>query len=136
MKVKYKDSIEYKALQRLKKIRSNVVLRKDFDGLGSYRQISRVLSRFVKNERLVKLGVAVYAKLIHSKITQASYLKEGMIATMRAVLNKFNICWEASKQERDYNAGQSTQIPVNPTTTLKDRFRRKLSYRDMEFKYE
>jgi len=39
MKVKYVDSIEYRVLNRLKTIRGNVVLRTDFDELGSYRQL-------------------------------------------------------------------------------------------------
>ena len=52
--------------------------------------------------------------------------------TMRAALNRLNIRWEPSKEERDYQSGKSTQIPANPTTKLKDRFRRQLRYRDME----
>jgi hypothetical protein len=51
---------------------------------------------------------------------------------MRAALNRLNIRWEPSEEELDYQAGRSTQIPVNPTTKLKDRFRRQLRYRDME----
>lgn len=47
MKVKYQDSIECKARNRLKAIRGSVVLRQDFNDLGSYRQISRVLKELV-----------------------------------------------------------------------------------------
>ena len=120
---------------RLKKIRSSVALRRDFEGLGSYRQVSRALDKLIQHGKLVRIGEGVYAKLIRSKITQADYLREGIIPTMRAALTRLNINWLPSNEEIDYNSGRSTQIPINPTTKVKNRFRRKLSYRNMEFKY-
>ncbi|OAI50053.1 hypothetical protein AYO45_00295 [Gammaproteobacteria bacterium SCGC AG-212-F23] len=62
MRVKYLESIEYQAIGRLKAIQGNVVLRKDFNDLGSYRQISRVLKGLIAEKKLVKIGAGIYAK--------------------------------------------------------------------------
>ena len=60
MRVTYQDSIEYKALKRLKRIRGTVVLRQDFEDLGSYRQLSRVFKVLIDENKLVKIGAGVY----------------------------------------------------------------------------
>lgn len=44
--------------------------------------------------------------------------------------------WEPSDAEVDYNQGRSTQIPVNPNTKINKRFRRKISYKNMELDIE
>lgn len=132
MKVTFKKSITFKVLKQIEALRGDVVLRSDVAAFADPRQISRALNRLVQSGRLVKLGYGVYAKLARSEIAQTTYLKEGVLPTMRAVLNRLNIRWEPSPEELDYQTGRSTQIPVNPTTKLKDRFRRQLRYHDME----
>lgn len=132
MKVIFKKSIIFKVLKRIEALPGDVVLRSDIAKLADPRQISRALNRLVQSGCLVKLGYGVYAKLARSEIAQTTYLKEGVLPTMRAALNRLNIRWEPSPEERAYQAGKSTQIPVNPATKLKDRFRRQLRYRDME----
>jgi hypothetical protein len=132
MKVSYKKSITFRILKRIERLSGDVVLRSDVANLAAPRQISRALNRLVQSGHLAKLGYGVYAKLARSEIAKATYLKEGVLPTMRAALNRLNIRWEPSEEELDYQAGRSTQIPVNPTTKLKDRFRRQLRYRDME----
>jgi hypothetical protein len=132
MKVQFNKSITYKVLKRIERLSGDIVLRSDVVDIADPRQISRALARLVNEGHLVKLGYGVYAKLGRSEIAQATYLKAGVLPTMRAVLNRLNIRWEPSQEEQDYQAGRSTQIPVNPITKLKDRFRRQLRYRDME----
>ncbi len=132
MKVVFKKSITFKLLKRIERLSGDIVLRSDVADLGDPRQISRALNRLVQSDKLVKLGYGVYAKLARSEIARVTYLKEGVLPTMRAALTRLNIRWELSPEEQDYQTGRSTQIPVNPTTKLKDRFRRQLRYRDME----
>ena len=136
MKVTFKESITFKILSYLESLSGDVVLRADIANLADPREISRALERLVERGYLEKLGYGVYAKLARSQITQTTYLKEGVLPTMRAALTKLNIRWETSPEERAYQMGRSTQIPVNPTTKLKDRFRRQLRYRNMELRYE
>jgi len=132
MKVAFKKSITFKVLKRIEKLSGEVILRSDVATIAEPRQISRALNRLVQDGRLAKLGYGVYAKLARSEIARTTYLKEGVLPTMREALNRLSIRWEPSSEEQDYQTGRSTQIPVNPTTKLKDRFRRQLRYRDME----
>ncbi len=134
MRVTYKNSITFKVLKRIERLSGAVVLRSDLEDIADPRQISRSLNRLVKTGRLTKLGYGVYAKLEISQMTKTTFLKDGVLSTMRAALTKLNVRWEPSLEEQAYQEGRSTQIPVNPTTKLKDRFRRQLRYRDMELK--
>jgi len=134
MRVTFKKSITFKVLKRIKRLSGGVILRSDIADIADSRQISRSLNRLVQSGLLAKLGYSVYAKLDTSQIAQTTYLKDGVLPTMRAVLNKLNIRWEPSLEEQAYQEGRSTQIPVNPTTKIKDRFRRQLRYRNMELK--
>ena len=132
MKVVFKKSITFSVLKRIERLSGDIVLRSDITDLADARQVSRALNRLVKTGKLVKLGYGVYAKLARSEIAGVTYLNEGVLPTMRAALTRLNVRWETSPAEQDYQAGRSTQIPVNPTTKLKDRFRRQLRYRNME----
>jgi len=132
MRVEFKKSITFKVLRRIGKLPTDIVLRSDLADIASPRQISRALNRLVDSGQIVKLGYGVYAKLIRSEIAKTTYLKQGVLPTLRTALNRLNIRWEPSPEELDYQEGRSTQIPVNPKTILKDRFRRELRYRNME----
>lgn len=134
MKVTFSQSITFKVLERIEALPSNVVLRSDIADLASPRQVSRAIIRLMKDNRIVKLGYGVYGKLAISQLAQTSYLKGGALPTLREALTRLNIQWEASPEEQAYQSGQSTQVPANPVTKLKNRFRRKLQYRTMELK--
>lgn len=135
MKVAYINSITYKVLKRANASRGNVILRADVADIANPRQISRAFNQLVNKGYLVKLGYGVYAKLVRSELAKgASYLKGGFLPVMREALTKLDVKWELSQEEQAYQAGQSTQVPVNPTTKLKSRFRRQLSYKNMELK--
>lgn len=128
MKVTYLNSIEYKALKRLKSIRSTVVLRKDFDGLGSYRQISRILKNFILQRKLVKIGSGLYAKAYISEYTNTPLIKDGTRPTLRQALKRLGIAYESGSAEKEYNEGKTTQVPVKNIVRLKSRCRRRIGY--------
>lgn len=134
MKLVYEKSITFKVLNRIKNLSGDVILRSDVASIARPREISRALNRLVSNGALVKLGYGVYAKLAQSETAKTTYLKNGVLPTMRAALTKLNIRWEPSIEEQDYQMGRSMQVPVNPATRLKDRCRRQLRYRDMDLK--
>ena len=133
MRVEFEKSITFKVLKRINKLKTDVILRSDVADIASPRQISRALKRLVDSAQITKLGYGVYAKLARSEIAKTTYLKQGVLPTLRAALNRLNIRWEPSPEEVAYQEGRSTQIPANPKTILKDRFRRELRYRNMEF---
>jgi len=111
-----------------------VILRTDVAHLAEPRQVSRALKRLVQSGKLAKLGYGVYAKLAYSEQIKTTYLKDGVLPTLRAALTRLNVRWEPSPEETAYQTRASTQIPVNPATKIKDRFRRQLSYQNIELK--
>jgi Family of unknown function (DUF6088) len=136
MKVKYQNSIEYKALRRLSATRGSVILRKDFYDLGSYRQISRILTTLVAEKKLVKIGTGVYAKAFISKFTDIPLIKNGTDSTFREALKRLGVAYEPSSAEKNYNAGKTTQIPIGNVVRLKSRCRRRIGYKNNELIFE
>ena len=136
MKVKYQDSLEYKALNRLKAIRSTVVLRKDFSNLGSYRQISRTLNKFIVEKKLVKIGTGIYAKSYTSQYTDIPLIKNGTDSTLRQALKRLGVAYEPGTAEKEYNEGKTTQVPARNIVRLKSRCRRSISYWNSELIFE
>lgn len=136
MKVKYLDSTEYQALNRLKTIRSNVVLRADFNDLGSYRQLSRIFKKFTFEKKLVKIGSGLYAKAYVSKYSNVPLIKNGTDAALREALKRLGIAYESGSAEKDYNEGKTTQIPVGNVVKLKDRCRRRIGYKNSKLIFE
>ncbi len=136
MKVKYEESIEYKALLRLKKIRGTVVLRKDFNDLGSYRQISRALKKIIAEKKLVKISAGIYAKTYSSKYTNTPLIKNGADPTLRSALKRLNIEYEPGSAEKAYNEGKTTQVPIRNIVRLKNRCRRRIGYKNSKLIFE
>lgn len=136
MRVKYSESIEYKALGRLKVIRGSVVLRKDFNDIGSYRQVSRALNKLIDEKKLIKLGAGIYAKAYLSKYSDIPLVKNGIDSTLREALKRLGIAYEPGTAEKEYNEGKTTQVPVRNIVRLKNRCRRRIRYRNSELIFE
>ena len=136
MKVITENTIRSRALERIKQLPSTVVLRQDVEDLGSARQVSRALESLVGLGEIVKLGYGIYAKPKKSTITDDRYLPGGFLVVCREALTRLGIMWHASDAELEYNLGKTQQVPVNSSTKLDTRFRRKLSYRGMEMRFE
>lgn len=136
MRTKYRDSIEFKVLSRIRSIRGSVVLRKDLDDLGSYRQVSRVINKLVEEKKLVKIGMGVYAKSYLSKYSQMPLIKNGADTALREALKRLGVDFEPGRAEKEYNEGRSTQIPVRNIVRLKSRCRRRIKYKNSELIFE
>ena len=128
MRVRYQDSIEYKALKRLKKIRGTVVLREDFEDLGSYRQISRIFKALIDTNKLLKIGAGTYAKTSVSDTFDMPVLNVTFRQLCKEALTRKGVEWEPGTAEREYNEGLSTQVPARTVIRLKSRYRGQLTY--------
>lgn len=127
MTVKCKNSIEYKALQRIKKIHGNVVLRQDLTDLGSYRQVSRVFKKLIDANKIIKIGAGIYAKAYFSKTLNKPLVQGTFGHICKEALTRKGVQWESGTAEQAYNAGLSTQVPARTVVRLKSRFRGILS---------
>lgn len=136
MRVKYLESVEYKALNRLKAIRGSTILRKDFNDLGSYRQVSRAINKLIDKKKLVKIGTGIYAKAYLSKYSDTPLIKNGTDPTLREALKRLGIAFEPGSAEKEYNEGKTTQVPVRNIVRLKSRCRRRIGYKNSELIFE
>jgi hypothetical protein len=106
----------------------DVFLPREFRDLGGEDQVLRALRILVREKRLVRLGYGVYGRAVVSRLSGAPilYSQNGFLGAARQALTKLGVTWEPSEAERDYNAGRSTQIPLNPVVQVKGRFSRRL----------
>jgi len=135
MRVTYKDSVGYKVLQRLQRIKSNVIVRKDFADLGEYRQISRALKTLMTQKKIARIGHGIYAKCYESEYSTIPLIRGGFDDASREALNRLQIHWVFSEAEQAYNENRSTQVPTKNVVKLQSRCRRKIAYqfRNLDF---
>lgn len=136
MRVRYQESIEYKVANRLRAIKGSVVLRKNFNDLGDYRQISRSLKKLMAKKKLVKIGAGIYAKAYTSKYTDIPLIKNGTDSTLREALKCLGVAFEPGTAEKEYNEGKSTQVPVKNIVKLRNRCRRRIGYGNSQLIFE
>lgn len=118
----------------------DVFLPREFFHLGRRSQVYRTLQLLVGQGKLIRLGQGVYARTMISSITGKPILAApgGFISAARCALDKLGVSWEPGKWELLYNAGRTTQVPVNPIACIKKevRFTRRLRYKDIELRVE
>lgn len=128
MRVKYKNSLEYKIFESINRKRSNVILRCDFEELGSHSQVTRVFKKLIIGKKLVKIGFGLYAKAFTSKYSNVPLVKGGIDSAFDEALKKLGVRFEMGSAEEEYIAGLTTQIPAKKVIRLKSRCRRQIGY--------
>jgi len=124
----YQNSFKFKALDRIKRMSANVVLREDIEDMGNPRQISRCFKDLVQMGKLVKIGYGIYAKAYISENLNKPVIQNGFDQACKEALTKLGIKWKPGSAEQAYNAGLSTQVPVRIIVQLKSRYRGHLTY--------
>ncbi len=134
-----RKTLETRISYRINRMKSEVFMRDDFKDLGGYDQVGRILRKFVRDGRLMRLGYGIYARAKLSSITGMPMLATagGFVSVAREALDRLKSInkqfkgWEPSQSEQNYNAGRTTQVPANATFHLKGRLSRKLAYNGM-----
>lgn len=81
--------------------------------MGSIAQVGRVLAKLVSDGMLVRVSKGVYAKTRVNKFT-GKLAPAGTFESIAAeTFRKLGIAVEPGKLARDYNAGLTTQIPMD-----------------------
>jgi hypothetical protein len=127
-KTYYKSSLKFEVLNRINRMRANVILREEIEDMGGARQISRCLKDLVDMGKLVKIGYGVYAKAYLSEFIARPIIKGGFGQACKEGLTKLGVKWETGSAEQAYNTGSSTQVPARTVVQLKSRYRGKLAY--------
>jgi hypothetical protein len=123
-----KNSLQDRMEARIAASGDVAFLTREFGDLGGQRQVLRALAKMVAAGQLVRLGYGVYGRAIRSRLDGQPmlYSPDGFRGAARQALTKLGVAWEATEWERAYNAGRSTQVPVNPQARIQGRFSRKL----------
>lgn len=136
MKINMKvETIEARMIARIARKRSDVCLRSDFNDLGGYDQVGRVLRDLVRKGTLIKLGYGIYTRTVKSPISGKPMPPKG-IATMVEAVQRLGIKTVPTRLEQDYNAGKTTQVPTGRVIGIEGRLRRKLSYNGIQLSFE
>lgn len=128
------QTLQQKVTDRITQKQEDVFLTREFSDLGGEDQVLRALRGLVRDGQLVRLGYGVYGRAVISRLSGQPILSSpsGFAGVTRQALTKLGVKWEPTEAENAYNAGLSTQIPVNPAVRVKGRFSRRLRYLNTE----
>ena len=132
-----KKTLEDRILKLIKGSKDNVFLRKEFDGLGDYDQVGRVLRQLVKKGVLVKAGYGIYVKARVSSLTGNFIPVITLLDIATETLTKLGVSPSSGRSARKYNEGKSTQVPVVAALNIgNSRVTRKISFAYKTIRYE
>jgi hypothetical protein len=131
-----KRTLEEKIVVRINKSKTNAFIPSDFFDLSDRDQTGRVLRKLVNTGFLIKLGQGVFAKTKESPVAKKRILAASFPEIVKEALEKLKVKTFPSQAERDYNSGQSTQIPTGLTIAVNSRISRTFTYNGRSIKYE
>lgn len=126
----------YKVSARIARKNNAVFVREDFEDIGGYDQIGRILRQLAANGKLIKIGYGLYAKAKRSSLTGDIVPIAPLPALAKEALERLGVQIAPSRLEQDYNAGRTTQIPTGRMIAVKGRISRKIGYNGAYVSYE
>ena len=130
------ETPNYKVSARIARKKNAVFLREDFEDLGGYDQIGRILRDLTRAGKLIKIGYGLYAKAKISLLTGAVVPVVPLPSLAKEALDRLGFETFPSLYEREYNAGRSTQVPTGRRIAVKGRISRKIGYNGAYVSYE
>ena len=134
--MKKRKTLESMITTRIARKKCAVFLRSDFDDLGGYDQVGRVLRDLVSKNLLMKIGYGLYAKTRQSTLTGQIIPNKPLPQLAKEALKRLGVKTAPSSIERDYNAGRSTQIPTGRMIAVKGRVIRRIGYNGAYVNFE
>ena len=117
--------------------KGEVVVRADFEAMGSPSQISRALKALQAEGRIVRLGYGVYAKARPSVLSGKPIPRVTLEELAQETLRKLGAPAELGRAQQAYAQGRSTQIPAHTTfNTGQRRISRKITVGISTVRYE
>ena len=131
------STVKDKVIAKIKRSPSSVFLRKEFDRLGDYRQVSRAINEAVAIGLLVKVGFGLYAKARPSTISGKPVPTAPLLNIGLEVMQKIGVKADVGKDAVALREGRSTQIPMLPIINVgKARVSRKIAVGSRQVVYE
>lgn len=130
-------SIKERMVRSIALRKGEVVLRTDFEGMGSASQISRAIKELIKAGKIVRLGYGIYAKARPSVLSGKPVPRVSLEELAQEALQKLSVPVQPGRAQADYTQGKTTQIPVHTTfNTGQRRISRKITVGISTVRYE
>lgn len=131
-----KKTLEGKITYRVRRSKTPVFVRADFEDIGGYDQVGRILRMLVKNNLLISLGYGAYARSKKSTVTGAIVPEKPLPDLAKELLNKLGVKVAPTSTEKAYNSGESTQVPTGREIGVQGRITRKIGYKGRHISFE
>ena len=131
-----KQTLHGKISERIAHRKANVFIREDFDDLGGYDQIGRILAKLVTEGRIMRIGYGLYAKAKVSSLSGKLLPVVALPNLGKEALRRLKVRTVPTKAEIEYNEGRSTQVPTGRSIAVRGRFSRKIGYNGIYLTYE
>lgn len=130
-------NIKDRMVRSIARRKGEIVLRADFEAMGSASQISRVLKQLIEAGKIVRLGYGVYAKARPSLLSGKPVPRVSLEELAQEALEKLSVPVQLGRAQADYAEGKTTQIPVRTTfNTGQRRISRKITVGISTVRYE
>lgn len=117
--------------------KGEVVMRADFEGLGSRSQLSRAFKDLINEGKLVRLGYGVYAKAKPSSISGRPVVRATPAVLAQEALVKMGVKPTPGAAQQAYANKLTNQVPMRTTfNTGNKRISRKLIIGRTQVEYE
>jgi len=132
-----KSTVKDRVIAKIKRSSSSVFLRKEFDRLGDYRQVSRAINEVAASGMLVKVGFGLYAKARPSTISGKPVPTAPLLNIGLEAMQKIGVKADVGKDAVALREGRSTQIPMLPIINIgKARVSRRIAVGSRQVVYE
>ena len=130
-------SVKQRMVRSIALRKGEVLLRADFESMGSASQISRAFKELIEAGKIIRLGYGVYAKARPSILSGKPVARVSLAELGQEALQKLKVPVELGRAQAAYAAGKTTQIPVHTTfNTGQRRISRKITVGISSVRYE
>jgi len=130
------ETLLYKVSSRIARKNEAVFVREDFDDLGGYDQIGRILRELTRSGKIIKIGYGLYAKTRISTLTGEPILVKPLPDLAKEAIARLGLKTYPTRLEKEYNEGKTTQVPTGRMIAVKGRISRKIGYKGAYVSYE
>jgi hypothetical protein len=129
-----------KIVERIESSDRNVLLRKDFADLGSGSQVGRCLRKLTEEQKLVRVGLGIYAKTkVYDEppFVGKIYMCQPLPDIAKEALQRLGVEVVPAQCDREYAEGRTTQVPTGRRLGIKGRkTSRRIGYKGVCVNYE
>jgi hypothetical protein len=131
-----KNTLEGKITYRVKRSAVAVFVRQDFEDIGGYDQVGRILRQLIQKGLLINIGYGVYARAKKSALSGNVIPEKPLPELAQEVLRKLGIKIIPTKAQQMYNDEKSTQVPTGRVIGVQGRISRKVGYNGKYVSFE